>query len=190
MDWISFTTSAAAELITAQRRGDDLPARITEHNRAFAQSHRSWFEAVYKDKYEYMGEWDLMSLAFKLDLGLYYLGIVSQPFKYGEKALFIPPFSVKASRPVFALMRTYNRRLAQIARHRRRTGLLGQTNRGRRCLIPGFTLKGSDLQGVIGALVTWLRLELTEGWRTWGQRSEPETPAPSSRETSAVPVAD
>ena len=70
------------------------------HNRAFAASHRSWFEAVYKDKYEYMGEWDLMSLAFRLDLGLYYLGIVSQPFKYGERALLIPPFSAPACPPV------------------------------------------------------------------------------------------
>lgn len=170
MDWISFTTSAAAELITAQRRGEAMDERITEHNRAFAQSHRSWFEAVYKDKYEYMGEWDLMSLAFRLDLGLYYLGIVSQPFKFGERALFIPPFSVRASRPVFRLMRTYNRRLAEIARHRRATNSLGKTNRGRRCLIPGFTLKGSDIQGVLGALATWFWLELTEGWRTWWQR--------------------
>ncbi len=44
MDWISFTTSAAAELISAQRRGEPLAGRIAEHNRAFAMSHRSWFE--------------------------------------------------------------------------------------------------------------------------------------------------
>ena len=87
MDWISFTTSSAADLITAQRRGEPMAERITRYNRDFAVSHRSWFEAVYKDKYEYMGEFDLMSLAFTLDLGLYYLGIVSQPFKTGEKAL-------------------------------------------------------------------------------------------------------
>ncbi len=57
-----------------------------------------------------MGEWDLMSLAFRLDLGLYYLGIVSQPFKLGVKALLSPPFTTSLSRPVFHLMRTYNRR--------------------------------------------------------------------------------
>ncbi|MDB6154355.1 MAG: Electron transfer flavoprotein, partial [Chthoniobacteraceae bacterium] len=103
MDWISFTCSAAAELITAARRGEPMEERIARHNRDFAVSHRSWFESVYKDKYEYMGEWDLMSLAFRLDLGLYYLGIVSQPFKLGERALLVPPFSVPASRPVFHL---------------------------------------------------------------------------------------
>jgi hypothetical protein len=68
-------------LITAQRRGEPMPQRIERYNRDFALSYSSWFESVYKDKYEYMGEWDLMSLAFRLDLGLYYLGIVSQPFK-------------------------------------------------------------------------------------------------------------
>ncbi|HSI15011.1 MAG TPA: NAD(P)/FAD-dependent oxidoreductase [Chthoniobacter sp.] len=180
MDWISFTTSAAAELITAQRRGEPMADRITEHNRAFAVSHRSWFEAVYKDKYEYMGEWDLMSLAFRLDLGLYYFGIVSQPFKHGEKALLIPPFSVAVSRPVFRLMRAYNRRLAQMARRRRRDNALGKTNRGRRCLIPGFTLKGGDMLGLIGALAAWVRLEITEGWRSWMRpASSPSNEAPA-----------
>ena len=167
MDWISFTVSAAADIITTQRRGEPMAERIAKHNRDFAVSHRSWFEAVYKDKYEYMGEWDLMSLAFRLDLGLYYLGIVSQPFKFGERALIIPPFSVPASRPVFHLMRAYNRRFARMASYRRSINALGKTNRGMRCLIPGFTLKGGDISGIIGALFAWVRLELTEGWRTW-----------------------
>src|SRR5207248_11193839 len=33
MDWISFTASRAAELITAQRRGDAMTERIARHNR-------------------------------------------------------------------------------------------------------------------------------------------------------------
>jgi flavin-dependent dehydrogenase len=172
MDWISFTSSAATALITAQRRGEPIETRIAEHNRAFTMSHRYWFEAVYKDKYEYMGEWDLMSLAFRLDLGFYYLGIVSQPFKFGEGALTTPPFVTPASRPVFHLMRFYNLRFAQIARHRRRTGRLGRTNCGRRYLIPGFTLKGGDFRGLFGALAAWVCLECTEGWRSWWQRPE------------------
>src|SRR3984957_2511215 len=104
--------------------------RIERHNRDFSLSYHSWFESVYKDKYEYMGEWDLMSVAFRLDLGLYYLGIVSQPFKFGESALAVPPFSVPMSRPVFHLMRAYNRRFARIARRRRSVNALGKTNRG------------------------------------------------------------
>ncbi|MEI9864346.1 MAG: hypothetical protein WDN00_07270 [Limisphaerales bacterium] len=125
LDWLSFTSTAAADLITAQRKGEPMTERIAAHNRDFAQSHRSWFEAIYKDKYEYMGEWDLMSLAFRLDLGMYYLGIVSQPFKFGPRALLSPPFSVPVSRPVFLLIRSYNRRFASIARRRRRMNTLG-----------------------------------------------------------------
>jgi flavin-dependent dehydrogenase len=170
MDWISFTTSAAAELITAQRRSEPMAGRIASFNRDFALSHRSWFESVYKDKYEYMGEWDLMSLAFRLDLGLYYLGIVSQPFKFGPRALLTPPFTVPVSRPVFHLMRAYNRRFASIARRRRRVGALGRTNCGNRCLIPGFTLSRSDVTRLFGALAKWAWIEFAEGWRSWWQR--------------------
>lgn len=167
MDWISFTATSAAELITAQRRGEAIGERVTRHNRDFARSHRCWFEAVYKDKYEYMGEFDLMSLAFTMDLGLYYLGIASQPFKMGIKALLVPPFSDRVSRPFFFLIRTYNRRFAKIARRRRRIGTLGKTNQGRRCLIPGFTLKPTDVGLLVKAMIRWARLELAEGWHTW-----------------------
>jgi len=168
MDWISFTSSSAAALITAQRQGKPMAERIARHNRDFATSHRCWFEAVYKDKYEYMGEFDLMSLAFTLDLGLYYLGIASQPFKAGPKALLIPPFSEAISRPFFYFIRGYNRRFAQIARRRRRLNLLGRSNRSNRCLIPGFTLKSSDVTALAKALGKWLWLEVREGRHSWG----------------------
>jgi len=167
MDWISFTATRAADLIAAQRRGEPLGERVALHNRDFARSHGRWFEAVYKDKYEYIGEFDLMGIAFTLDLGFYYLGIASQPFKMGMKALLVPPFSDPASVPFFYLIRSYNRRFAQIARRRRRVGTLGKTNRGARYLIPGFTLKPTDVGLLVKALFRWARLELVEGWHTW-----------------------
>jgi flavin-dependent dehydrogenase len=173
LDWISFTTSSAAELITAQRRGEPMPERIARYNHDFSVSYRSWFEALYRDKYEYMGEWDLMTLALRLDLGLYYLGVVEKPFRYGEDALLMPPFVGPKSGRALSLMRTYNRRLAEIARHRRRTGTLGKTNRGMRHLIPGFTLNRRDVGQLAGALASWIRLELREGWRSWRRSPEP-----------------
>jgi flavin-dependent dehydrogenase len=177
LDWLAFTTSAAVELITAQRKGEPLAERIAAHNRDFSRSHSAWFEAVYKNKYEYMGEWDLLSLAFRLDLGMYYLGIVSQPFKFGPRALLLPPFSVPASRLPFLIMRGYNRRFASIARQRRRMNTLGRTNCGNRCLIPGFTLNRGDITRLFGALTKWGWLELTEGWRSWWQTPQKETTA-------------
>jgi len=169
MDWIAFTATNAAELVSSQRRGDPLRERLEHHNSVFSTSYRCWFEAVYQDKYEYIGEFDLMRLAFLLDLGLYYLGIVSQPFKKGIKGLLAPPFSEPLSRPIFRIMRAYNRRFAQIARRRRALGRLGRTNRDQRCLANGFTLSKSDIRLILKILFQWCCLELVEGWRSWGR---------------------
>jgi hypothetical protein len=185
MDWIAFTVTRAVELVTAQRAGEpmaELAQRVERHNRDFARSYRCWFEALYKDKYEYMGEFDLMSLAFQLDLGLYYFGIVSQPFMHGAKAFLTPPFSQPVSRPFHWLMSVYNRRFARMARRRREMGALGKTNRGRRNLIPGFTLNRGDQGQVLKGLGKWIWLEVTEGWRSWGAPSEQTVATPEAVE--------
>jgi flavin-dependent dehydrogenase len=176
MDWIAFTASSTVELIGAQRRGESLAGVIEQHNNAFSTSYRDWFTAVYHNKYEYMGEYDLMRMAFLLDLGLYYLGIVSQPFKMGFKGLLAPPFSEPLSRPIFALMRSYNRRFAQIGRRRRRLALLGKTNCAKRFLANGFTLSRFDIRLIFKTLFQWGWLELKEGWRSWPQPKEDRMP--------------
>jgi flavin-dependent dehydrogenase len=185
MDWISFTVMRAVSLVTMERRGEEIGMEVERHNRDFVRSHRCWFQALYKDKYEYMGEYDLMCLAFQLDLGLYYFGIVSQPFRHGKKGFLNPPFSQPVSAPFHWLMKTYSRRFAQIARHRRATGMLGRTNRNMRMLIPGFTLNQSDQGQVLKALIKWMLLELREGWRSWGTSSEESMPAADAVEGRA-----
>lgn len=190
MDWISFTTSSAANLITEQRQGKPMTERLVKYNRDFAVCHRRWFESIYKDKYEYMGEFDLMSLAFRLDLGLYYWGVVEVPFNHGEEALFAPPFSPPSGRLFAGLMKTYNRRFAKMARRRRRIGALGKKNKARRCLIPGFMLKRSNMLQLFPMLASWAWLELTEGWKSW---SDPDSYAgtsakPSTEMAAAEPV--
>lgn len=167
MDWISFTVSATVELIKKQQAGEAMDDPVAAHNAAFSQSYARWFEAIYKDKYEYLGDFELVNLAFRLDLGLYYLGIVSQPFKFGRDGLLVPPFASPKSDFAWHLMRTYNRRIAAIARERRQRGVLGKQNTGRRMLIPGFTLDPKDGKIVVKLLLEWLGLELREGWRSW-----------------------
>jgi hypothetical protein len=177
MDWISFTTSRAVELITQQRKGVAVAPLVECHNRDFRISHTRWFNALYKDKYHYMGEYDLMELAFRLDLSLYYWGVVQPVFAMGEDALLAPPFSPPSGKFFSALMGFYNRRFATIARRRRRLNELGRTNDNRRSLIPGFTLARSDTRRIFPMLGEWARLELREGWRTWGERVETSTAA-------------
>ncbi len=167
MDWISFTTSAAAELILKQYRGENVKPVLDQHNRAFTRSYQCWFQALYQDKYEYMGDFELMRLAFLMDLGLYYLGVASQPFKRGPKALLEPVFSTAPSVPFFHFIRAYNRRFARMARMRRRRNLWGKENAGRRFMFQGYTFAPSSAVPLAWAIIGWALLEVKEGWRSW-----------------------
>jgi flavin-dependent dehydrogenase len=168
MDWISFTTSSAADLISEQFQGRPIQDRLEKHNRDFTTSYERWFKALYKDKYYYMGEYDLMELAFRLDLSLYYWGVVEPVFHGGDAALLAPPFSPPSGKIFSTLISCYNRRFVRIACRRREEGRLGRTNDGRRSLIPGFTLDRKDTRRLFSMLGEWAMLELREGWRSWG----------------------
>jgi flavin-dependent dehydrogenase len=186
LDWLAYTVSAAADVIIAERNGEqDVPSRLERHNRDFARASRRWFEAIYQDKYEYMGDFELFRTAFLLDLGLYYLFVASQPFLRGAEVLIRPIYSLPVSTPFFLLMRLYNRRCAAMARNRRARGVLGRSNAGRRFLFPGFTFSFSGA-GLVGkSLAKWMWLEITEGWRTWGFAR----PATVEREPGSVKAA-
>ena len=186
MDMISFTVTATVALIAAERRGEALAPLVEQHNATFLRSYWRWFEAIYKDKYEYLGDYELMQIAFQMDLGLYYLGIVSQPFKFGAPSLRIPPFSPAVSTPVFHFMQLYNRRIAAMARERRRRGTWGRRNAQRQFLFQSFAFGARDLMRVLGSAARWLGLELTEGWRTWfGEPQARVQPAPRQATATA-----
>ncbi|HEY8901318.1 MAG TPA: NAD(P)/FAD-dependent oxidoreductase [Chthoniobacterales bacterium] len=174
MDWISFTSTSAVDLIDAQMRGEAMAPRLKKYNRDFSRSYQRWFAALYKDKYEYIGEFDLVKLAFLLDLGLYYIGVVAKPFKEGLAALHCPPFSGVTSHSAYHVMRTYNRRFAAIARSRRERGRFGRMNCGMRHLAAGYTLAPGDIRLLIRPLLAWARLEIAEGWRSWWRAPEKE----------------
>jgi hypothetical protein len=59
----------------------------------------------------------------------------------------------------------------RIERHK----ALGKANRGQRCLIPGFTLKWTDLRLLLRPVAQWVWIELTEGWRSWRQPPKEKT---------------
>jgi hypothetical protein len=189
MDWISFTTFSTAELICAQQRGEEVAPRVARHNRDFTRSYDRWFRAVYLDKYEFIGDYDLMRLGFLLDLGLYYLGVASQPFKRGRVAFTEPVFTTPPSVPFYHLMRIYARRFAAMARSRRSRGVWGRHNANRRFLFGGYTFAPSSSWPIAKGLLGWAWLELTEGWRSWFARRTPKmTAEPVPAPAEARPV--
>jgi hypothetical protein len=184
MDWISFSTSAAAALIDASFRGKPVPARVAKHNENFVLSYERWFKALYLNKYYYMGDFELMTLAFRLDLGLYYLGIVTQPFKHGNWVLETPPFAHANSKWPYRLMALYNRRFVAMAQSRQRRGVWGRANAHQYFGFISYEFNRRLLVRVTGLLALWLGLELREGWRTWFAAA----PAPASPQPKTAPA--
>ena len=184
MDWISFSSSAAAALVDSCLSGRNVAERVARHNANFAASHDRWFDAIYRDKYYYMGDHELMTLAFRLDLGSYYLGVVKRPFRSGNSALEIPAFAPRGGLAAGRLMALYNRRLAAIARSRMARGTWGRSNTGRYHGFISYELNPRLLPRVVGQLLVWLSIEMREGWRTWFKLPAVQTGAPLT-----VPVA-
>ena len=190
MDWLSYTSTRAVDLILSERElsgATSLAEKVGAHNRDFTRSYERWFTAIYQDKYEYLGDFELMRTAFRLDLGLYYLGVVSQPLKYGPAALRNSVFTLPTSDLPHWLMRTYNRRFVSMARSRKERGIFGRNNAHQRFLLNGFRPDDSTVFPVIRAIFGWLALEVREGWRSWFRSAG--QPARASVAPTAAPHA-
>lgn len=169
LDWLSFTVTRATELVLKglAAEPESVAEGVAAYNRDFRRSYDRWFDALYRDKYDWLGDYELVQIGFRLDLGLYYLGIVSQPVERGALALREPVFSLPTSEIPYRFIRFYNRRLAAMARERRRRGTFGRANTGRRFLMDGFLPDPTSVGRVLQAMGSWLALEVREGWRTW-----------------------
>jgi flavin-dependent dehydrogenase len=187
MDWIAFTSMASVRLIMTWRRGEEIAPILETQNTDFSVGYKRMFEALYKDKYDYIGDYELMQIALRLDIALYYFFVVRPVFSMGAKGFEQLPYASCRAYPIFALMRLYNIRLAAIARRRWAVGDFGVSNKGKRYYFPGFNLNVSQLLKIIfKALASWIMLELREGWKSWGALAQKVEP--SNEETSANKV--
>ena len=161
LDWGSLTVSRTSALVAkACRMADGRPARddIERHNSEFTVGLARWFEALYLDKYYYLGDAELMEVALRLEVALYYFGVVTPAYRDGLRGAIVP-FSQPVSLPFYHLMRFANRRLAKLGKIRMAAGSWGRGNAGRRVLLAGFKLGPSSLRKVPGALARLALLE-------------------------------
>jgi flavin-dependent dehydrogenase len=162
MDWIAYTVCNAVELINLERSGMAVAEKAACAGERMSESYWRWFRAVYQDKYYYLGEYDLVKIGFLLDLGLYYAGVASQPFKRGKAALLEPVFSTKPSIPFYHFMAFYNRRLARIGKRRMEQGRASRLSANQRFLFPGYTFSPLSFAWILYALCGWLKAEVKE----------------------------
>lgn len=176
LDFCSFTASAAEHLISQALAGRDIAPEIESYNQRFAFCYRSWFEGIYRDKYYYLGDAELMSIAFLHDVASYHLGPVRQVYADPATAFRSLPFDGFPGQIVSRVIRFLNWRLSILARKKLAAGRYGDRNIGTRLLVPGFLPDLSALKPLRRALFRWLQAEL----RLAAIALPTEAPLPSS----------
>ncbi len=181
LDFCSFTSAGAAALIAQERAGG--PADSACYNRRFAFCFRSWFECIYRDKYFYLGDADLMAAAFLMDIATYHLGPVAQVYRDPATMFEAFPFDGRPGRIAAKLIAFYNRRLSTLARKKLAARRYGMRNTDWRLLVGGFTTEPK----VSGRLLfqgiwRWLKMEVASVW--WRPVPESKTGSATSAATS------
>lgn len=186
LDFCSYTAHHVQSVV-----GDALEGRPPDAaalNARFGFCFHSWFQAIYRDKYYYIGDAELMYIAFLLDIGSYHLGPVREVFgcssRYSEF-----PFHGKPGRLVARLLTFFNERLVIIAQKKKAAGTWGDLNQDSRLLIGGFLPDKTSAWLFLRGAGRWLRAE-ARAWRL----SKPPTPPHSAdasdvRREEATPVA-
>jgi flavin-dependent dehydrogenase len=160
LDHLSFSAVDRTALIARDLEEGISAEEIAESNRGFSQFFNYFFDAIYRDKYVYMGDYDLMTAAFLLDTGLYYQVAVWPAYKKSTDTLRHPPFSDRKGKWGLVPIRFYNRRLVALARRRLELGTYGKRNAGRRPALVGFSLRGANLVMIARGLAYWARAEV------------------------------
>ncbi|HEX3552925.1 MAG TPA: tryptophan 7-halogenase [Thermoanaerobaculia bacterium] len=163
LDHAAFSVEATVEIVKAQVSGElpgeDVAARIAEHNATFLRSYHRFFQAVYQDKYFYMGEHDLLSASFLIDTAQYYVFVVIPAYRFFGKFHWMPVLGPKPAFFSFHMMRIYNRRFKAIALARRAAGEAGRRNHGRRVKVL-YDLQSAPFRMAARGVKLWVIAEL------------------------------
>jgi flavin-dependent dehydrogenase len=159
LDFCSFTAQSVATLIATACEGKAVDVR--DYNRRFAFCFKSWFECIYRDKYYYLGDAELMAAAFLMDIETYHLGPVKQVYSDPATMFGAFPFDGIGGRIAARMIGFYNGRLAVLARKRIAAGVYGAHNAGWRLLVPGFTPEpGQSGRLLFSGIWRWVEMEI------------------------------
>lgn len=184
LDLCAYTTSLVSDLVARSLGGESTADPQDYYNRQFACTYRYWFETLYKDKYYYVGEADLMSAALLLDVGSYFIGLVRPVYANPEKSFLELPFEGIAGRIFGGLMKFYARRLSALGRNRMAHGTIGAHNAGWRELYDGFVPDIRLHKLLRKGLLRWWKAELLNLRFLFAGRKTPMRAA--AREAAAV----
>lgn len=159
IDFISYTCYSTFEILSDYFAGKDISQSRTRYNELYQKQFHTWFESIYLDKYYYLGDAELMTVAFYLDIAAYFIGPVGQaysnhPHRYSEL-----PYAGPIGQLFGKVMRCYNARLAAIAKRRIANGTYGLRNLDSRLFLPGFVPGPGSFKFMLTGIRKWLELE-------------------------------
>lgn len=169
LDFCAYTAHTAHSLIGRSLEGVDVAAEVADYNRRFSHCYHAWFDAIYRDKYYYLGDAELMAAAFLLDGSSYHLGPVRQVYADPDAEFSRLPFDGVPGRVVRAVLSFFNRRLARLAQQKVAAGVYGDRNADWRLLVGGFLPDGTSGKLFLRGVLRWLRAE----WRGLWMRPVP-----------------
>ncbi|MEP6471496.1 MAG: NAD(P)/FAD-dependent oxidoreductase [Acidobacteriota bacterium] len=179
LDQMSFSVYSRVELIKRALGGAssvDMTKAYADHNRQYGRYFHYFYESIFRDKYYVMGDYDTMTAAFLLDTALYYVAAVIPIYRWSADRLGVPPFYQDGAEMGYYPIRFYNRRLVTIAQRKKKLGIYGNHNAGRRPVLVGFSTRISAFVMLGHGLVRWWKAELANAW-TYVRKPRKQTSA-------------
>ncbi|MFA6958792.1 MAG: tryptophan 7-halogenase [Thermoanaerobaculia bacterium] len=159
LDHCAFSVEATVNLLVDWFDGKEVAMAMKEHNETFLRSYRHFFEGIYRDKYYYMGEHDLLGAATMIDTAQYYIFVVIPAYRLFKRFHWMPVLGPKQAVVSYALLRAYNRSFKRLAMLRDEMGVAGRRNDGRR-ISYFFNLGLAPLHMLLRGLKLWLYAEI------------------------------
>lgn len=186
MDYCSWTARMAFARISAEWKG--MTPDLTALNASWEMSYQTWFRALYKDKYFYIGDAELMSAAYLMDITLFFAGPGRTALKErGGKDLWCLPFIGPIDTLVGKFMKLYNRRLAAIALKRHEAGCYGRRNTGWQEIYTGIGPHWGSAPLFFRGLFRWLGAEVHAAGLS---KSPVETSKTKNTKNTKLPVSE
>ena len=175
LDYCSYGVCAGLAILRKEAMGGCVKEALAMHNAAFSESYHRWFNALYKNKYQYLGDARLMRAAFLLDIATYFIGPVQLVYRDTATEFAKMPYNGPIGATFARFMSFYNRRLERIARKRLQAGTYGRENLDRRYFVRvPFSTNPEVLRHLTRGVMIWLGLEL----ETLFLRPAPALPEP------------
>ncbi len=165
IDYCGHTICATVAMLKKFFAGECIAAEREYLGTAYARSYRLWFEALYMGKYHYMGDAELMRVAFLLDLATYFIGPVRLVYTDPEYEWTRLPYDGPAGTAFARFMSFYNRRLKHLAQKRLEKGIYGAKNlHTPYVLMESFTASFRAFRFIRIGVLAWLKVELSTWW--------------------------